>query len=232
MNINQEINTNTNGTRKCFFSKGMIPQQAALLCARSLLKAINGFVIPPPAEKLKSGDEKDNDDDEDKKFEFQVVRIVWNGLVQNNKKPSMYLGRTSLIHVFPLIKESCFQLNDTSTDDKGDHIHMFPNNVDLNEAQIFFDEFGELLTRAEKRKNTILSSKAGEKKVGQTVQGDTIVGDDDSCLLWDTDGGISELERRRKRRESKSAAMKQKEKQNEAVETNSNDGLTIEEIDE
>jgi len=238
--------------RKCFFSRGKNstnPQQAALLCARSLLKAINSFVIPPLPSEDKSVEEKDTKEDEnednthnkDEKFEFEVVRIVWNGLVKNNQKPTMFLGLTSLSHVFPLIKESCFQVQvEDDNNGSGDNdntkkiqMMMFPKNVDLNEAQIFIDEFGDLLVRAQKRKNVTLSDEKNNNaqdidKIGKIH---THI-DDDSCLLWDVDGGKSELERRRKRRELKSAAMKENESKETNKNSNSNSGLTIEEIEE
>ena len=141
-----ELNMKTGRAKKCFFSKGKNPQQAALLCARSLLKAINSFVIPPSsssaaaaAPEEKSSDKQSSEDDEDKKFEFEVVRIVWNGLVKNGQKPAKILGQTSLSHVFPLIKESCFQVEDTDAQAQQSNCGsqmMFPKNVDLKQLRI------------------------------------------------------------------------------------------------
>jgi hypothetical protein len=244
--LHEAINNPTlNESRKCFLTKSKAkgnPQQAALLCARSLLKSINSFTVPPPKNNSKSSNGNDNDnenegktneEDQDKKLEFEVVRILWNGLVKNGKKPSMCLGRTSLSYVFPLIQESCFQRNelingksDNDNDqDQKPSANFFPSDadVDLDEAQAFIDEFGDLLINAEKRKNTKLSGKTGEDIAA--------INDDDSCLLWDLDGGKSELERRRKRRDSKSAAMKEKESNAKRTSNAQQEGLTIEEIE-
>ena len=213
---NSNNNNMSNGSQ-CYFSKSSNPQMAALLCARSLLKAINSFIIPSNLGE-KKGNEK-TADDEEKKLELEVVRIVWNGLVKNGKKPSMILGRTSLSHVFPIIKEQCFNIFDDENDaDMNEQSNDFyPKDVDLDEFKVFINEFGRLLCDAEKRKNSIISMDNNDDSKNLNT-------DDDSCLLWDLDGGKSELERRRKRRELKSSCVRKDEKED-------NDRLTIEEIE-
>ena len=203
--------------KKCYFSKSSNPHQAALLCARSLLKSINSFTVPllQNDEEEKGQEDKQNEEKMNKNLEYNVVRILWNGLIKNGQKPSLILGQTSLSIVFPLILESCYQIERKDNDDNN-----FPANVALDEAQIFMKEFGYLLSNAEKRNN-------GNLQMGKRDDKDTFLNqdDDDSCLIWDLDKGKAELERRRKRREHKSSVMKEKE------EKNSDSSLTIEEIE-
>ena len=78
---------------------------------------INSFIVPPTKkkdttnhERRRLKQERKDDNDEEERLEFEVVRILWNGLVKNGNKPSMILGQKSLSHVFPLIKESCFDI--------------------------------------------------------------------------------------------------------------------------
>jgi len=109
---------------KCFFVKSDKAKTAALLCARSLLKKINSF-------KLKVLDEEK---DKEYYLEYEVVRTLWNGLIDNGKKPSLILGRRSLCHVYPFIVDSL-------RDD-------VPLRVDAVEAKNFMEEFGYLLNFA------------------------------------------------------------------------------------
>ena len=223
-----DIVNNKDDKIKCYFTKSKNPQQAALLCARALLKSINSFVVPQEMTTTTcttseaKGEEKEIIMGEEQKLEYEVVRILWNGLIKNGKKPSMVLGRSSLSHVFPLMKESVFQV-----DGNGGNNDVYPISVDLEEAKAFVNEFGNLLDQAERRKNTSLSSESKNDDDDKNG-GDNNV-DDDSCLLWDVDGGKAELERRRKRRLLKKATAENERE--ESSSSSQHDGLTIEEIE-
>jgi len=200
---------------KCFFVKSKNPQQSSLLCARTLLKAINTFQIPHDAMPQKDEEkeeaarttEKDNTD-ELNNLEFQVVRIVWNGLVEDKeKKPSRFLGRKSLGPIYNLIVASILDNHNDNS---------LPSGVDQNELICFMNEFGSLLKNAIKRKAGDGAAKHNK------MQGR----DDDSCLVWDSDGGKEELKRRRGRRKQKAKAA------NIGIQETDVSGLTIEEIPE
>jgi hypothetical protein len=144
--------------------------------------------------------------DEAKEIEFHVIRILWNGLVKNGQKPSMILGRHSLSQIYPIILQAL--------------IDDIPDGVDDEEGQTFMEEFGNLLIDGMKQKNSSIPANEREK-LNQ--------GDNDSCLLWDIDGGKEELQRRRDKRKKKSKAA------NESLNgpgdfESSKDVLTIEEI--
>lgn len=218
-----------NYSKKCFFQKGN-PQKDALLCARSLLKAMNSFTVPErntsetspglDANEKKELENEAEEEEEEEMLEYDVVRIVWNGLIKNGKKPSLIMGRASLLHVYPLLTEACFQNCDDGDDSS---VNLYPNDVDIEEAQAFVHEFGNLLISAGRRKNLSLSSNT----CSMSDQ------DDDSCLIWDADGGKTELERRRKRREYKSSCILQDENKESSSCTCSaqTNGVTIEEIE-
>jgi len=169
---------------KCFFIKSKNPQQAALLCARQILKTINSFQIP-------DDDEKSQDPPDDA-LDIKVIRILWNGLIKSGKKPSKLLGRKSLIHVYPFI------LNDLKS--------ASINGVDPLEVTSFMSEFGMLLNAANKRRDVSLNKKELDK-LNET--------DDDSCLLWDVDGGRVELDRRKHRRKKHAGSVASLEEGNE-----------------
>ncbi len=152
-----------------------------------------------------STEEKNGDDDELKNLEFQVVKIVWNGLVEDKeKKPSRFLGRKSICLIYHLILASVLDSNGDGS---------LPPGIDQNELICFMNEFGCLLKKAIRREDGGASKEMQEQ-------------DDDSCLLWDADGGKEELKRRRDRREQKAKAAK--------IDLQATDvsGLTIEELPE
>jgi hypothetical protein len=55
--------------------------------------------------------------------------------------------------------------------------------------------------------------------------------DDDSCLLWDVDGGKEELQRRRDRRKTNAQSAKEESQAGGSIESIT-ESLTIEEIKE
>ena len=142
----------------------------AMRCAGTLSKKINSYRIPTGSH---DNDSRDEEKDESKVLELEVVRIVWNGLADKGKKPSMFLGRQSLRHVYPSIFA---ELNGNA-----------PKNVEPEQFLAFLEEFGRLLDRATNRK-LVEENKALHEE------------DDDSRLLWDADSGQAELSRRRERR--------------------------------
>lgn len=174
-----QIEEDDTSSFKCYFIESKNSAEAALFCARVLSKAINSFVIPENM----AFDKKELSND-DCKMEYEVVRVVWNKLIENNQKPTKILGLQSLIHVYPFIKES---LESTTIN--------FPDTVDSEEAVSFFREFGTLLEAADKHRNVSFN----EKSQKDSDKEDEV--DDDSFLLWAKDGGKAELSRRRKRRE-------------------------------
>lgn len=181
-------------------SSNVASNKAPLLCARSILKTINAFQIPD--------DQRDEKKDEAKDPELQVIKILWNGLVENGKKPSMILGRQSLCHVYPILSQTLM-----------DNI---PVGVDVEEGQAFMAEFGRLLENGMKRRNA--STLAEEREVMNQY-------DDDACLLWDIDGGKEELKRRRDRRKNNVQAAKEFLNGGGVIDS-AKEGLTIEEIEE
>lgn len=151
-----------------------------LSCTRTLLGAINTFQAP---ERVAASDKCSAD--EQKQFsdlEYNVLRILWNNFIKQRQKPSKFLGRTSLLVVFPSI------LVELRTN--------VPHISGLNDDQIinFFEVFSQLL----------YAYSEGE----MTADGEDVK-DDDSNLLWSKDGGADELSRRRSRR--KDEAEKRKE---------------------
>lgn len=116
-------------------------------------------------------------------LEKDVVRILWNGFINSgdtNKRPSKILGRLSLTHVISEIEM--------------DLLSIPVPGVDERESKSFMSEFVYLLSRANQRKdpNLLFEEKSKLEK-----------DEDDSCLLWDEDGGCAELKRRKCKRESK-----------------------------
>lgn len=184
---------------------------ASLVCAKIMLQKLNSFKIP-----IKNANANDDDDgnddamkdntelenekeekDEIQDFEFQVVRILWNGLVSNGKKPSKILGLEALYYVYPLLLQTLKE--------------SVPTNVDLEEGQMFMMEFGSLLQNAmnRRRKGSLtFSIKHSQKDDNDDYSNNDDDIDDDSCLLWDKDGGKEELRRRREKREQNANVLK------------------------
>ena len=106
-----------------------------------LLKAINGFQFSQTHSKIGgTGDEKN--DEEKTLMTGEVVRIVWNGLMKNQQKPSEILGLESLTFAYPTILTSLHQKSN------------FPDDVDKEEGMTLMEEFGVLLSEAKKRRTS------------------------------------------------------------------------------
>lgn len=208
--------------KKCYFVKSKNAQHASLLCARALLKKTNSFQILDT--------HISHSKEESTKLEFQVVKIVWNSLIKDeNKKPSKFLGRQSLHHIYPLLEESFREdvsnmMDNTESKDS----NSLANGVDVEEMISFFHEFGILLKKAVERHSHDPKRNA---KTDVEGDGDDDDDDDDSCLLWDADGGKEELKRRRDRREKKAQAAKMTMDGTGNL-SSAAEGLTIEEITE
>jgi len=162
---------------RCTFHKTSDPTHASLMCARSLLIAINSTEIPESTTSSSSigGVEQ--------QLENDVIRVVWNGCVkkaQEDKassiKPSKALGRRSLLLAYPHVMKR-MKSGPAGSDDAS----LLPARVDKEEALAFFEEFGKLL-----------NPKSDNGKNAEEI--------DDHFLIWSTDGGAEELKRRRERR--------------------------------
>jgi hypothetical protein len=162
---------------RCTFHKTSDPTHASLMCARSLLLAINSTEIPESTTSSSSigGVEQ--------QLENDVIRVVWNGCVkkaQEDKassiKPSKALGRRSLLLAYPHVMKR-MKSGPAGNDDAS----LLPARVDKEEALAFFEEFGKLL-----------NPKSDNGKNAEEI--------DDHFLIWSTDGGAEELKRRRERR--------------------------------
>jgi hypothetical protein len=162
-------------------------QQQVLQFARFVIKAVNSYTFPIHDTVISTMAEKPGITEEKKKqlLEISVVARLWNGLVQSEQKPSRFLGRRSL----KLAWEN-LNLDIISSIQKSSGAVPVSNNVDKEknativlERQLeWVKEFGKLLNNPE-----------------QPLPANILV-DDDSALLWATDGGISELAKRRQRR--------------------------------
>ena len=165
---------------RCTFHKTPDPTRASLMCARSLLLAINSTEIPESggAGGGTTSASSSTGISAEQQLENDVIRVVWNGCVKKAKedkasgiKPSKALGRRSLVLAYPHVMKRIKQADAS----------LLPAGVDTEEAMAFFEEFGKLLT----------------PKNGSGAESEE---DDDHYLLWSTDGGAAELKRRRERR--------------------------------
>ncbi|MGK3759049.1 MAG: hypothetical protein ACI8RD_011366 [Bacillariaceae sp.] len=163
-------------------------QQQVLQFARFVIKAVNSYTFPIHDTVISTMAEKRPGMTEEKKkqlLEISVVARLWNGLVQSEQKPSRFLGRRSL----KLAWEN-LNLDIVSSIQQSSGAVPVSNNVDeeknatiVLERQLeWVKEFGKLLFNPE-----------------QPLPANILI-DDDSALLWATDGGISELAKRRQRR--------------------------------
>ena len=168
---------------RCTFHKTSDPTRASLMCARSLLLAINSTEIPETGGGGGAGGDDDGTSSStgisvEQQLEKDVIRVVWNGCLKKSRedkksgiKPSKALGRRSLVLAYPHVMKRIKQADAS----------LLPAGVDNQEAMAFFEGFGKLLTP--KNDNGAESEE-----------------DDDHFLLWSTDGGAAELKRRRERR--------------------------------
>ena len=154
-------------------------QKALLQVARAILKSCNSYEFP--IHKTVAGDlrEKSGLSAEKKEslLELSVVARLWNGLVQSDRKPTRFLGRKALCHVWPDLDVAYQLYKPKEEDDEA------ANSI-YNQQVAWIEEFGQLLF---------------------TVPTPNSVEDNDAALLWESDGGQAELARRRQRRQTASA---------------------------
>ena len=194
---------------KCYFTNND-PQLSALKCARFLLRELNQFYLP---------DSKEDEKDDEVRFEYEVVEKIWNGLIKSEQKPSRFLGQMSLIHVYPIF------LDKLENGDLKMKLIDFMDDVPIEEARTFLKEFGAML---EKRKRNAEPS-------FQNQSSNEFDEDDDSALLWERDRGAAELARRRQRREKnkQKSVVEKDSKADESENSNiANSGVVIEELNE
>ena len=218
-----EVTTSSSNSCKKMGGKCMFfdhPNRASLVCARTLLVGVNSTILPdnetnnnPIANTMTTITSHEKDREGRKRLQYEVVRILWNGLVNSTVstmkkelKPSKLLGRDALLIAYPYIKERFRRgIADVLTTDQerkedgnpslhpstSKPIQTMPNNmlppipppinVDLDQWEAYYTEFGNLLRQA----------------CCITKEDDA---EDDSALLWSNDGGAQELRERRDRR--------------------------------
>lgn len=121
-------------------------------------------------------------EEKEKYMELSVVARLWNGLIQSKQKPTRFLGRKALLHAWSDLDisskiPSSEDPNDTTTAAQATH----------TQQMAWLQEFEDYLQYDSKK---MLSGT--EVVVGEV--------DNDAALIWDADGGQSELARRRERR--------------------------------
>mmetsp|Transcript_38515 Transcript_38515/g.44886 ORF Transcript_38515/g.44886 Transcript_38515/m.44886 type:complete len:273 (-) Transcript_38515:575-1393(-) len=198
---------------QCLFLNSENSQKASLFCARALLKKINMFKIESTKELMKFNE---NMELEQSELELEVIRVVWNGFVKSGKKPCKFLGLSTLCHVYPLILDSIRTNTESSS--------LVSQGLDIDEENCFYQEFGLLLKRAKRRKYVNLDQMKNNDGTNHEY-------DDDSCLLWDLDGGQVELGRRRARRKMNASGVSKRMNCNQNI-TSTTKVLMIDSTDE
>ncbi|EED90027.1 predicted protein [Thalassiosira pseudonana CCMP1335] len=202
--------------------------RCALACARTLLTTINSTCIPQPIGEDEATTTSSDKTQEKKEVQMQndTIRILWNGLVNTSTsesassldkkqlKPSKLLGRNCLMVAYPYVVERFHRgVEKTRTgapkeEEAGDdatavkaqsnpmNTHsdevlppvLPPKGIDVTQWQAFYVEFGNILKQAVDVYNKSDDSTA-------------ITSTSSDCnLVWATDKGVKELERRRQMR--------------------------------
>ena len=180
-------------------------QQNVLSFARVLLGSMNSYEFPIHQTVLSEMSSKPGMTPEKQQelIELSVVARIWNGLIASNpkQKPSRFLGRRSLQHVWNNLElESKFKENMVSKDD----------SVLLSQQLQWLQEFETLLFQNNEQ---------------QDQEEEDI--DDDSQLLWGADGGQNELLKRQTRRNQAAALRRRNNDSNDEDNNNNNDADTI-----
>ena len=219
MNNNKRVN-------KCIFMEDA--NRSSLLCARALLSGMNSTMVPefplPNTNHTSNENKSQEKDDDEKELKRNVVRILWNGLVQSSSsakntskekkkqlKPSKLLGREALLVVYPFVQErfrrgvsqvqkeadtetKTAESNECPSSPPEDLLHSIPNE----QLQPIPPPANIDLTQWETYYNEFgqLLSQA----CSNSSQQEKVIEDDDSKLLWSADGGRGELKERRERR--------------------------------
>ena len=150
--------------------------QQALEVARVILRACNAHQFPIHKTVASEMLNKPGLTPEKKEsiLELSVVARLWNGLIQSKQKPTRFLGRKALRHAWSDL-DVASKLSPPKDDDessKASYAHQLA----------WIREFEEYLH--------------------PTKNPDPESVDNDAALIWDSDGGESELARRRERRKA------------------------------
>jgi hypothetical protein len=155
---------------------GSSHKQQALQVARAILQACNSHQFPVHKTVISELGNKPGLSVEKKEslLELSVVARLWDGLIQSKQKPTRFLGRKALLHVWSDLDVASKLANPKEEDDEAaKYIHT--------QQVAWIEEFGRLLLRQPDPNATE---------------------DNDGALLWDADGGQAELARRRQQRQS------------------------------
>lgn len=147
---------------------------------------------------------------------------------KKNLKPTKLLGKNSLTVAYPFVEERFRRgvsvahhaqktNNEKSSDVEAHESHstsqaevmeqnplhtiseellppiLPPKDIDVSQWEAYYTEFGSLLIQACDSNNNNKSTHGDNVQSGDTIQ-------DDSALIWSTDGGLKELQCRRERR--------------------------------
>jgi hypothetical protein len=208
------VATNKNDGESSSSSSPSTPSTQALQLARAILKSVNSYTFPIHDTVAETLAEKKGISTErrDELMELSVVAKLWNGLVSSNQKPSRFLGRRALQHawtrmdVTSQITSPDLQQRAPARDGKADGTIESP----LDQQQLMWlSEFERYLFANSKKSTTATATAAAATTAIDIVavgpnnppspmyDGDN----DDSLLIWSSDGGQAELSRRRQRRQ-------------------------------
>jgi hypothetical protein len=147
--------------------------QQVLDVARAILQACNSHEFPVHKTVVSEMLSKPNLTPEKKEsiLELSVVARLWNGLIQSKQKPTRFLGRKALLHAWSDLDVTSKLVQPKDDDDASKAIYAH--------QVAWIQEFEKHLYHPRDTRTEI---------------------DNDAALIWDTDGGASELARRRERR--------------------------------
>jgi hypothetical protein len=114
-------------------------QQQVLQVARAILESINAYTFPIHNTVAISTAEKPAGTSAEKQqelFELSIVAQLWNGLVESNQKPSRFLGRRALRHVWNDL-DTKSKLLTTGGDDKDDEKNIGQAKQQLEWLELF-----------------------------------------------------------------------------------------------
>lgn len=204
---------------KCVFVDNV--NTSCLACARSLLAGINSTQILIETTNNahhQPTDDTENHNKEEKRLQQQVIRIVWNGLIDSSGtsqeekkklKPSKLMGREALHVVYPLVMER-FRRGITAVkncDANKNADESFESTVKQSAFDLELRSIPEEQLPPIAPPNTV---DIGQWEAYYTEFGNLLNQacmntnmedvEDDSKLLWSMDGGVQELKDRRERR--------------------------------
>ena len=148
--------------------------QHALEVARVILRACNAHEFPIHKTVASEMLNKPGLTPEKKDYvlELSVVARLWNGLIQSKQKPTRFLGRKALLHAWSDMDVASKLSQPMDDDESSRAIYAY--------QLAWIREFEEYLR--------------------PSIEPNPETVDNDAALIWDADGGASELARRRERR--------------------------------